>query len=158
MSCIPSLFIPRLLSPIHKGFFCTIVGLPRFELRPKASETCMLNHYTITQYIWNYSSMILVGRPRFELGCNHLLFQHLIRMRRYNPIYVGNVGFEPLPIAPNDVCYLFTPHSRNKMSGRQESNLLPSRLQNACPYIQQTPTRYKISFLILVLDILPNVT
>lgn len=30
-SDLPSLFIPRLLSPIHKGFFCTIVGLTGLE-------------------------------------------------------------------------------------------------------------------------------
>ena len=51
-------------------------------------------------------------------------------------------------------CYLFyTPYKFQQIlfmfkflgvkSGRQESNLLPSRLQTACPYNQQTPTRYK---------------
>ena len=45
-SDLPTLFIPRLLSPIHKGFFCTIVGDTRFELILTASKAVVLNHYT----------------------------------------------------------------------------------------------------------------
>ena len=49
-SDLPSLFIPRLLSPIHKGFFCTIVGLTGFEPITEGPKSSVLLYYTKAQY------------------------------------------------------------------------------------------------------------
>lgn len=50
-SDLPSLFIPRLLSPIHKGFFYTIVGPTGFEPITEESKSSVLTNYTKAQYI-----------------------------------------------------------------------------------------------------------
>ena len=84
---------------------------------------------------------------------------------RTNNFIVGKPEFASGPLGPKPSMLLLNTTSRNEFfcylyslydsqilfifkflgvkSGRQESNLLPSRLQTACPYNQQTPTRYK---------------